>query len=47
MGLVAYMTGTRPSELIGWSDIDEWQERLLFDTMILEPIAKIVFPPAK
>ena len=42
LGLVAYMTGSRPSAMINWDDPDEWLERISFDTMVMAPIAKKV-----
>lgn len=31
LGLLAYMSGVRPSTLFEWNDPDEWLDRLMFD----------------
>lgn len=31
LGLLAYMSGVRPSALFEWNDPDEWLDRLMFD----------------
>jgi len=31
VGIVAYMSGKRPSELFEWNDPEDWMERLMFD----------------
>lgn len=34
LGLLAYMSGVRPSALFEWNDPDEWMDRLMFDLEI-------------
>jgi hypothetical protein len=34
IGFLAYISGSRPSELFEWDDPDEWIQRLTFDMFI-------------
>jgi hypothetical protein len=36
LGLVAYATGSRPSSLFLWDESDDWNERLVFDALVLQ-----------
>lgn len=36
LGMVSFLSGTRPSSLFEWHDPEDWKERLEFDMMIAE-----------
>ena len=40
VGAVAYMTKTRPSDIISWTDPKDWFERIRFDIIVLGPICE-------
>lgn len=35
LGELSDITGSRPSDLFNWTDVDEWYERLMFDLFIV------------
>jgi len=44
VGMVAYTTGSRPSDLLEWKDEDEWMGRLLFDSTVMSMIMPKMMP---
>lgn len=36
LGMVSFLSGTRPSSLFEWHEQEDWKERLEFDMMIAE-----------
>jgi hypothetical protein len=42
IGLVAYVSGVRPSALFEWNDPDEWMDRLAFDLSVSELVFRVL-----
>lgn len=35
IGMVSISCGVRPSQLFEWNDVDDWADRMIFDTKVV------------